>query len=472
MSKHCICLALCVAHLFVCSPANADQTITESTADDQVSLKITIYNNNLGLIKETRKVELPAGEGLLRFVDIPSHIIPTSVHAKSQNNHNDFSVLEQNYEYDLINENKLLDKYVGKKIKIINFNEYQDRKEIIEATLLSNNQGQIYKINNEIYLGYPGYKILPELPENLAVRPAITWLYNNKGPKTHNLEVSYLTVNINWKADYVVVLGENDTSADVSAWVSLDNKTGTTYKEAALKLVAGEVHRAQKKQAVMAYEMMATDRARPSQFEGREFSEYHVYDLKRKTTIYDNRTKQVSLFEAFDVGVHKEFIISGAKNYFIRPYRKSKQPVHVYIKFQNSKDNNLGMPLPAGIMRLYKKDDDKSAQFIGEDKIDHTPTNEEVRLKIGEPFDVVAERVQTAYKKISTRLYESDWEITVKNHKEQDITVGIEESLYDNWEVITHSHPYKKINAFKIQFTVNVPRNEQVKVKYRIRVGL
>jgi hypothetical protein len=453
----------------------AGQIVSKSTVDDQVAVQVTVYNNNLGLIKDTRKVVLPSGEGELRFMDVASYIMPVTVHTKSLNRPDDFSVLEQNYEYDLMNADKLLDKYVGKKIKLMDWNEFQDRKEVVEAILLSNNQGQIYKINDEIYLGHPGYKVLPEIPENLIAKPTLMWLYENKSKKPHELEVSYLTKNITWKADYIVVLNKDDTSADISGWVSLDNRSGATYRNAALKLVAGEVHRVKERiyeDRVYAMEMSKKVGAR--RFEEKPFFEYHIYDLQRKTTIKDNQTKQVSLFEAIGARIHKELLVYGVQSYFTRRYRDQspKQPVDVYIKFRNSQDNSLGMPLPAGIMRLYKQDSDESLQFIGEDRIEHTPKDEEVRLKVGEMFDVVAERIQTDYRQITTRLYESEWEITLRNHKKEDITVGVVEPLFGSWSVISNNYPYKKVDAFTIRFDVTVPKDGEVKVKYRIKVGV
>jgi hypothetical protein len=345
----------------------------------------------------------------------------------------------------------------------------------VEAILLSNNQGQIYKINDEIYLGHPGYKVLPEIPENLIAKPTLMWLYENKSKKPHELEVSYLTKNITWKADYIVVLNKDDTSADISGWVSLDNRSGATYKNAALKLVAGEVHRVREgMREEMVISMAPRDKTGVRRFEEKPFFEYHIYDLLRKTTIKDNQTKQVSLFEAIGARIQKELLVYGVQSYFTRRYRDQnpKQPVDVYIKFRNSQDDSLGMPLPAGIMRLYKQDSDESLQFIGEDRIEHTPKDEEVRLKVGEMFDVVAERIQTDYKQITTRLYESEWEITLKNHKKEDITVGVVEPLFGSWSVISNNYPYKKVDAFTIRFDVTVPKDGEVKVKYRIKIGM
>jgi hypothetical protein len=460
--------------MFFSSAAIAGEKVSKSTIDDQMAVEVTVYNNNLGLIKDTRKVSLSLGKGELRFMDVASHIMPVTVHAKSLNYPEGFSILEQNYEYDLMNANKLLDKYVGKKIKLIVWNEFQDRKEVVEATLLSNNQNQIYKINDEIFLGHPGIKVLPEIPENLIAKPTLTWLYDNKNKADHDLEVSYLTNNISWKADYVVVLNVDDTSADVSGWVTLDNKSGATYKNASLKLIAGDVHRAEEEFEDRVYMMKQMERAAAPQFEEKAFFEYHIYDLQRKTTIKDKQTKQVSLLEATGAKIQKELLVYGIRSYFTRLYRGQtpKQTVNVYVKFENTKENSLGMPLPAGIMRLYKQDDEGSLQFIGEDRIDHTPKNEEVSLKIGEAFDVVAERIQTDFKKITTRLHESEWEVTLRNHKEEDVKVGIVEPLYGNWTVISNSHPYEKVDAFTIRFNIDVPKDKEVKVKYRIRVGL
>lgn len=453
----------------------AGETTAKSLAGDQIGMRVTVYNNNLGLIKDTRNVRLAKGRGELRFMDVAAHIIPETVHAKSINLPNAFSILEQNYEYDLMDADKLLDKYVGRKIKLIDWNKFQDRKETVEAVLLSNNKGQIYKIGEEIYLGHPGYKVLPGIPENLIAKPTLTWLYENGSEKTHQLEVSYLTNNINWKADYIVMLNEDDSAADVSGWVTLDNKSGATYKDARLKLVAGQVHRVEPTALDgRVYAQRREKGVRAPQFQEKAFFEYHIYNLQRKTTLKDKQTKQVSLLEASGVKISKELLVYGRASYFTRQYQANipKQPVSVYVKFKNSKDNNLGMPLPAGIMRLYKQDEDGSQEFIGEDKVEHTPKDEEVRLKIGQAFDVVAERVQTDYRRITSRIHESEWRISLRNHKEEAVSVGVIEPLYGNWSVISSSHRYQKIGAFTIRFDVKVPSDGEEKLQYRVQVGL
>jgi len=468
-------LLLCtLVFFFLTGTPPSSYAATISDMKGQIGVQITVYNNNLGLIKDTRKVFLPLGQGELRFMDVASHIMPVTVHAKSLNYAEAFTILEQNYEYDLMNADKLLDKYVGKKIKLLDFNKIQDRKEVVEAILLSNNKGQIYKIHDEIYLGHPGYKVLPKIPENLIAKPTLTWLFQNNSKEAHQLEVSYLTNNISWRADYVLLLNQDDTSSDLTGWVTLDNKSGATYKDARLKLVAGEVHRVEERFDQKVYAMKEMARAKAPQFKEKAFFEYHIYDLQRKTTIKNKQTKQVSLLEADQVKVQKELLVYGITSYFTRKYQEKmlRQPVNVYIKFINAKENNLGMPLPAGIIRLYKEDDEESLQFIGEDKIEHTPKDEEITLKIGEAFDVVAERTQTDYQRISTRLYESEWEIILKNHKEKQVKVGVVEPLFGNWKIVSNSHPYKKIDAFTIRFDVTIPRDGDQKIRYRVRVGL
>ncbi len=452
-------------------------SINKTTDEDQIALEVTVYNSNIGLVKDTRIIPLEKGEGELRFMDVAAHIIPQTVYVTSLDYPDDFNVLEQNYEYDLISQEKLLDKYLGKKIKIIDDNKFQDRKDTIEATLLSNNMGEVYKINDEIYLGHPGIKVLPEIPENLIAEPTLMWLYETTRTAQQKIEASYLTNNINWKADYVVVLKSDDTVADLSGWVTIDNKSGTTYKNSSLKLVAGDINRVidermRYKDQILSRELAAVPAG--SGFEEEAFFEYHLYDLQRKTTVKNNQTKQIRLLQVHDIQCTKDFRVYGRQNWYYSQYNRQdpRQAVEVYFLFMNSEENKLGMPLPAGVMRLYKKDSKDSQQFIGEDRIKHTPRDEKVELKIGEAFDIVAERRQMDYKRITTKLFESEWELTLRNHKKEAVTVSIIEPVSGNWKVISNSHPFVKKDAFHIQFDVQLNPDEEVKVKYRLQVGV
>jgi len=453
------------------------QEVAQSTLNDQKGVEVTVYNSNLALIKDTRRIALPQGQGELRFMDVAAYIRPETVYVESVNHPSEFAVLEQNYEYDLMDYNKLLDKYVGKKLKLREYNQYQDTTKMVEAVLLSNNNNQpVYQIGDEIYLGYQGIRLLPGIPENLISKPTLMWLYDYGARDKANIEVSYLTSNMNWKADYILVLDKDDRKGDLSGWVTIDNKSGTIYTDAALKLVAGEVNQVRREGTVKGLRLgneMAFASGAP-QFEEKSFFEYHIYDLQRPTTLKNNQIKQIELLKANDFDIEKEYLVYGQKTYYTRQYREDnpKQPVNVNVKFKNSKENKLGMPLPKGVIRLYKKDDGGKLQFAGEDSIEHTPKAEDVSLKVGEAFDITAERRQTDYRQLTTRLYETEWEITLRNHKEQDVTVSVIEPVYGNWSVVSSSHPFTKKDAFTLRFDVPVRKDEEVKITYRLRVGL
>ena len=462
---------------------------TRSTANDVQSVEVTVYNSNLGLIKEQRKIKVGSGTGELRYVDVAAQINPVTVHIKPLSNANDFTVLEQNYEYDLISHQKLLDKYLGKKIKIIDWNEYKDRKTIVEAELLSSgfNQGfggggEVYKIDNEIYLGHPGTKVLPSLPDNLISRPTLSWLYRSKSAREYQLEVSYLTQGLNWSADYVFVVSAAKPTADISGWVTVNNHSGAAYKNAKLKLIAGNVNRVQPEMmpAPLARKeaMMMSNDAMGGGFEQSDVFEYKIYDLERPTTIKDNQTKQINLLEGRGLTIEREYITAAAGRsgrHFAQPASIdgfAKQPVNAYISFKNTKENRLGNPLPAGTVRLYTADAKGQQQFIGEDRIAHTPKDEQVRLKVGEVFDIVVERKQLNFVQRTSRMNETEWEIKVRNRKDENVTIGIIESAHGNWEITESTHKHTKIDANTLRFDVAVPKDKEVIVKYKVRVGI
>ena len=468
-------IILSVITMFITQTASsAGNQTTNSALNDQVSVEIVVYNNNIGFIRDTRNISIPVGEGELYVRDIASQIIPQTVYVASLTEPDKFSLLEQTFEYDLINTNKLLDKYVGKTIKLQIWNKYHDRKDTIDATLLQNTDGQIFEIDNELYLEHPGIKILPELSDKLFTVPTLTWFYKNTSEKPHTLEISYLTNNMNWHADYLMTINEEETAAQISGWATIDNQSGVLYKNARLSLVAGDVHRIPEVQRKRTFAMAEMQMAVSPQFEEKGFFEYHTYNLQRNTTIGNNQTKQIRLFDASNVTIRKEFLVHGNMYSYTRPFRdeKQKQDVNVFLNFKNAKESNLGMPIPGGVIRFFKQDKDGAIHFIGEDQINHTPVHEEIKANIGKAFDVAVERIQTDYKQITTKIHETEWEISIRNHKEEDIVVGIIETLPGNWSVISNSHPYKKTDAFTIRFDVEAPKGKEVKVSYRIKVGL
>ena len=446
-----------------------------STLDDQTGVALTIYNVNLALIKDQRQIKLARGINDLRFMDVASQIIPTSVHIKSLVNPETLQVLEQNYEYDLLNPQKLLDKYVGKEVKLYQKNPYTEREEVVAATLLANNGQPIFKIGNEITFGHPGRIIFPGVPEDLNAKPTLVWMLENTLPSAQKIEASYLTNGINWRSDYVVTLNDKDDKADLSGWVSIDNHSGTTYKNAKLKLVAGDVNRVRDeyeyKDKMMRVAEGAAKAAAP-QFKEDSFFEYHIYTLDRPATVKDNQTKQISLVTADNIPVRKELLYYGANYYYYSRYGEamSNQKIGVFVEIQNKKENNLGIPLPKGTVRVYKADKEGSLQFVGEDSIDHTPRDEKVRIKLGDAFDVVGSRKQTDWKKIAYDTYEAAFEISLRNHKKEDVVVKVIEPIPGDWAMLSSSHEYKKAEAFTAEFNIPVPKDKEVKLTYRVRM--
>ena len=442
-----------------------------SSLKDQQDVGVTIYNSNIGLVKDTRLIEFKPGVHELKFMDVAAKIDPTTVHIKSLINGSSLNVLEQNYEYDLLNPQKLLEKYVGQKVQLATINPETKKEEIVEATLLSTQGGNIFQIGDKIHIGHHGRVLLTRIPENLIPQPTLVWMVENRLSKPQKVEASYLTSGINWKADYVAVLNKLDTMTDLTGWVTIDNRSGATYQNALLKLVAGDIHRVQAelKEDYARGKVAAAEAAGP-QFKEESFFEYHLYTLDRRTTIKDNQTKQMTLLDAKQVPLKKLFIFSGRPQYYYYQDQSSnKQKIGVFLELENSKKNNLGIPLPKGTIRVYKEDKDGSLQFVGEDGIDHTPKDEKFKIKIGEAFDVVGERIQTDYKRLGRNLFEVAFEVSLRNHKNEDIKVFVEEPIPGDWEMLSNTHPFEKLQAHLVRFDVPVAKDKEVKVKYRIR---
>ena len=468
-------LFLCIGLVSVAAPAKESTPAALSTGlEDQTGVAVTIYNVNLGLVKDQRSLKLSKGMGELKFMDVASQIIPTSVHIKSLVNADSLQILEQNYEYDLLNPQKLMDKYVGKEVKLYQKNPYTEREEIVTATLLSNNGGPIFRIGDEITFGHPGRIIFPGVPESLISKPTLVWLLENSLSSLQKVEASYLTNGINWRADYVATLNDKDDRADLSGWVTIDNRSGTTYEDAKIKLVAGDVNRAKDEMEYKKGMMKAAEAAaKPAaQFKEEEFFEYHIYTLQRQATIKDNQTKQISLVNADDIKVRKELVYYGAQYYYRSSYGEkiSNQKVGVFVEIANTKDHNLGIPLPKGTVRVYKKDSEGSLQFVGEDSIDHTPKDEKVRVKLGDAFDVVGARKQTDWKKIASDTYEAAFEISLRNHKKENVVVKLIEPIPGDWVMLSSSHEYKKTEAFTAEFNIPVEKDKEAKLTYRVRM--
>lgn len=444
-----------------------------STPADQKSMSITIYNDNLGLVKDVRSVDLKSGVQNLWFEGVAGQIDATSVHIRSVDAPNALRVLEQNFEYDLISPDKLMEKYVGQPVEIINTHA-DGGTETTKATLVGIQNGYVYQLENgKIAINPPGHVVLPALPSGLISKPSLVWMLDASKTK-QTVEASYLTGGIGWKADYVAVLSADDSKLDLSGWVTINNTSGTTYHDAQLKLVAGNVNRVRPE-----YRDMVVDNAMPMaaaksapQFAEESFFEYHLYTLERKATIADNQTKQIELLSAENAKTKKSFVVSPQQSYWYYQAQDIEKPkVGVYISVENSKKNQMGMPLPKGVVRVYKQDKQGALQFIGEDSIDHTPEDETIRVKMGDAFDVVAERVQTSFEVVSSgHLYRSAYKVTLRNHKDENITVSVVDMLPGDWTITQSSHKYEKETANRVRFDVPVAAKGNAELTYTVEV--
>jgi len=472
-----------IASLFLLTAVSQAIAQTEeqrSTLADQQEVAVTIYNENLALVKDQRKLSLKRGASSLAFRDVSARMRPETALMRSTSAPGSVSVLEQNFDFDLLTPQKLLEKYVGRSVSIIRTNPATGVETTEQAQVLSANAGVVLKIGNRIETGIPGRIIYGDVPPNLRDRPTLVMSLDNAGAQQQDLELSYLTGGLAWKADYVVELNTTEDKLDISGWVTLTNTSGATYRNAKLQLVAGDVNQVtpvmQGAVRAMAAPAPAMAKARNEMVEESLF-EYHLYTLTRPTTIAENQTKQVSLLSASGVPARKELLLKGNDYYYQSSHGElgQKIKVGVFVEFDNKESAQLGMPLPKGIIRVYKKDKAGNAQFIGEDRVDHTPKNEKVRLKLGDAFDVTADKKQTDFKKLGgtskyNYVFESAYEVLLKNAKKEAVTVTVQEPMPGDWQVQSESHPHTKGSSNTAVWKVSVPAEGSTKLVYRALV--
>lgn len=472
-------IVLCVLSALSSNVLSADSDEITSSLHDQQSIAVTIYNNNLALIKDQRKVKLNSGLNHLALRDVSAQIRPETALLRSISHKGSFDTLEQNFDFDLLTPQKLLEKYVGKTVRVISTNPATGIETSEQASVLSANNGVVMKIGNRIETGVPGRIVYDNVPENLRDRPTLITKVINKTVGEQSVELSYLTGGLDWKADYVAELSPKEDSLDLSGWVTLTNTSGTRYQNAKLQLVAGDVNRVQEDHS-RAMTMrkglaMAAEAVAPMAEES--LLEYHLYSLDRQTTIEENQTKQVALLSASQVPARKELVLRGSDYYYNSSYGDlgQKLKVSVFVDFDNKEAAKLGMPLPKGIMRVYKKDSQGNAQFVGEDRIDHTPKNETVRLKLGEAFDVTADKKQSDFKTLprpskASSMFESAYEIVIKNAKKERVSVTVQEPIPADWKIIKESHPSQKATSNTAVWKIDVPAEGKITLKYRVQV--
>ncbi|MCG2782409.1 MAG: DUF4139 domain-containing protein [Candidatus Altiarchaeales archaeon] len=441
------------------------QIIAEAEAQqissEGAGVEVTVYNQNLGLVKDRRDIQLTSGLNIVEFQDVAAQIDPTSVHFKSITAPDRCIVEEQNYEYDLVSGYKLIEKYLGEAITVEAGNKTYNGK------LLSSSGGLILDMGEQgiITLGSYDNIQFPKLPQGLRIKPTLLWHLQNEVPGNHDVEVSYLTSGINWNANYIAVIDSDDKNTDLNGWVTINNNAGASFPDATLKLVAGDIHRVTPEARGGMYEedVMYASKAAP-QFAEESFFEYHLYSLQRKTDLKDKETKQISLFTSSGVPVTKEYIFDGGSSYWYSSSQENK--VNVMLKLTNSEENGLGIPMPKGLVRVYKADSSGQLQFIGEDNIDHTPKDEQIRLYIGDAFDITAERNVMESNQISDDTWKQTVKVELANHKDEDIVVTVKERLYCDWEITKTTHDYEKKDAWNVEFKVPVPADGEAALEF------
>ena len=446
-----------------------------STAADQQRVAVTIYNDNLALVKDARRVRLERGLNPLAWREVSAQMRPETAQLRNLSNPAGFRLQEQNFDFDLLTPEKLLEKHVGREVSVIKLNPATGAETRETATVLATNGGVVLKFVDRVETGVPGRLAFAGVPATLRDTPTLVISLINPSAGAQNLELSYLTGGLSWRADYVAELNAGDDRLDLNGWVTLSNQSGAAYPDAKLQLVAGDLNRARDAQprATMA---MAAKVADAGEMQQESLFEYHLYTLPRPTTLAENQTKQVALMSASRVPVKKEFLLEGANYYYAGQHGElgRKIRVGVFVEFDN-RGEGPGVPLPRGIVRVYKKDGGGSAQFVGEDRIDHTPKNETVRLKLGDAFDLTADKRQTDFQKLAgtgryNYVFESAYEMVLKNAKAEAVTVTVREPMPGDWTMVSESQPHAKAASGTAEWKVRVPAEGKATLVWRVRV--
>lgn len=442
-----------------------------STAKEQTGVAVTIYNGDLALVKDARRVRLDAGTNDLAWRDVSARMQPETALLRSIDG-KPLTLLEQNFDFDLLTPTALLQKSVGDTVHVIKTAPNNGVETREDAVVLAANNGVVLRFKDHIETGVPGRLAFDRVPSDLRDKPTLTMLLKTPQAGEQGMELSYLTGGLSWKADYVAELDAREDAMDLNGWVTLTNTSGTAYRDARLQLVAGEVNRVRPEAVPLAMMREAMVKAAPAPaMQEESLLDYHLYTLDRATTLLDNQTKQVALMSAQRVPVRKEYVLHGQDYYYQGQYGElgDRLKPDVILLFDN-KGGQLGIPLPKGIVRVYKKDSAGHAQFVGEDRIDHTPKNETVRLKLGEAFDITADKKQTDFEKVSNRVFESAYRIEIRNAKSEPVAVKVVEPMPGDWQVVSESLPHEKATAHTAVWAVPVPAEGKTVLVWRARV--
>lgn len=439
----------------------AGDIIVDCDSSERTGVSVTVYSGNLALVKESRKVPLPAGRAQIRCTDFPRTIDSASVMVQFSSKSSEPVVLEQLYEYDVVNPQNLLESHIGEKVMLVEKSRETLEEKRTEATLLSRGSPNVYRIGKDVYLGHPGIVAFPDVKTPLRLSPSLGWLVETSDAADQEIEVTYLAEGLSWNADYNILFDDDDSISELSAWITIDNHCGTDFPDARVSVVAGEPARKRKEQPLRDRNTMAMmAKAAPAEaqsVEARPLFEYHFYPLPRPVSLFTNQTRQVAFLTARNVKARKELVFRSPRYWGRGPYRDvERRKAVVEIIINNKKEDGLGAPLPAGQVRMYKQAGAEGTQFIGEDSLDHTPEGAEVKLTAGMAFDVEMERKQVKYEMLSKDLIQESWEIQLKNYKEHEVQVRVLEPMYGDWKIAKSSYEWKQFDARTAEFTVSI----------------
>ncbi len=460
----------------------ADEKTT--TGDDQVAMAVSLYQHELALIKDTRRITLDDGVNNLVWQEISAKIRPESAWIRDLTHPEQLQIIAQHFDLDPLSPQKLLESHTGKTLSVIRTNPVTGAEDLEKATVLTTNGGVILQFADRVETNTPGRLIFSEIPDNLRVKPAMMALVHNLATKKlaqRNLQLIYLTHGLSWQADYILEIDRRENLANLTGMATLTNRSGADYHDAKLELIAGDINLARPASAPNAKRLsreMEMASAAYADMAAEPHFELHRYTLQEKTTLPDNQSKQVVFISANNIPVEKKFFLQGQSHYYsgYHHHPEQKQAVDVYINFQNMGDD-LDVPLPRGVIRTYQQDQQGELHFVGEDNINHTPGKAAVQLLLGQAFDITAEKKQFDFKKIPSpekhiRQFESAHQITLHNAKKEAVNVVVREPIPGDWHILAESQPHQKITAYMAEWNIEVPAESHAVLTYRIRTTL
>ncbi|MFH1277724.1 MAG: DUF4139 domain-containing protein [Candidatus Eisenbacteria bacterium] len=444
------------------APVIATILLAAAAAAETPRFAVTVYNRDLGLVRERRVIEVEKGETAYSFQGVAARIDPTSVHFRTVDGKGGgLAVVEQNYEYDLVSSDKIFEKYLDHPVEVF----FQEGGDVLSGVLLSFQGGNVVLRDREgdrlsvVLDGVRNVELLGSA-EDFVTRPTLVWKLDSGRAGEREVEVEYLTGGLSWHAEYVALADEPNENVLFAGWVSVENRSGAAYPEAKLKLVAGDVGRAPEPRDMMMRAEAMSAKGAPD-VEERALFEYHLYEIRRPTTLRENQVKQISFVPGTTVPVVKEYVFDT---------RRGGSKVAVYFELKNEKESGLGIALPAGKVRMFQDDGRGGSEFIGEDRIDHTPKDEEVRLRVGYAFDIVGERKVTDERRISDRIRTRTVEIELRNRKEEAVEVVVREGIEADWEMEEESLAHRKEDAQTAEWTVPLQAGEVSVLRYTVRI--